>query len=213
VVVHDALGFGQDIRNQADWLAEAGYLAVVPNLFAARGRTICMVQTFRGARERRGGAYADLVVARDWLAQEARCTGRIGIIGYCFGGGLALLMAPGQGFDVASVNYGSAPRWAYGAGFLDQACPIVGSFGAKDPALRGAAERLTDSLEKVGVEHDVKEYAEAGHTFINDLAGSGDLTPTMSVLTRLVPGMTYDEEAAEDAKQRILQFFGIHLAG
>lgn len=138
VVVHDALGLGQDIRNQADWLAAAGYLAVVPDLFAARGRSVCMVQTFRNARERRGGAYADLAATRDWMVAEPRCTGRIGIIGYCLGGGLALLMAPGQGFDASSVNYGGAARWAYGADSSAQPALLLAGAGLR---IRPCAER------------------------------------------------------------------------
>lgn len=52
--------------------------------------------------------------------------------------------------------------------FLAGACPIVGSYDAKDWTLRGAAERLDRALTANGVEHDVKEYPGAGHAFLND---------------------------------------------
>ena len=52
--------------------------------------------------------------------------------------------------------------------FLAGACPIVGSYGAKDWTLRGAAERLERALSANGVEHDVKQYPGAGHAFLND---------------------------------------------
>ena len=58
------------------------------------------------------------------------------------GGGFALLLAADRGFAVSSVNYGTAPKDAYTASFLVEACPIVGSYGGKDRALRGAADRL-----------------------------------------------------------------------
>ena len=85
---------------------------------------------------------------------------------------VCLLLAPGRGFSASSVNYGTAPKYAYAQSFLTGACPIVASYGAKDRTLRGAADRLERALTAVGVDHDVKEYPEAGHAFLNDLPPS-----------------------------------------
>ena len=126
------------------------------------------------------------------------------------GGGLALLLAPDRGFAVSSVNYGTAPKAAYTAGFLKGACPIVGSYGGKDRSLRGAAGRLDRALTAAGVEHDVKEYPGAGHMFLNDYERSGDKAPPLlAVMGKLTPGMGYHEESARDARRRIIAFFDV----
>jgi carboxymethylenebutenolidase len=106
------------------------------DFFHERGTVRCMISIMRGARERRGGVFADVAASRDWLKSREDCTAKTGVIGFCMGGGLALLMAPDQKFDASSVNYGSTGSWFYSPEVLRGACPVVGSFGAKDKGLK-----------------------------------------------------------------------------
>ncbi|MGY1704580.1 dienelactone hydrolase family protein [Geodermatophilus sp. SYSU D00697] len=201
VVVHEAFGLTDDVRAHADRLAAAGYLAVAPDLFTAGGLR-CLKRTFGDLLRQDGAAFGDLEAARQWLADRPDCTGRVGIVGFCMGGGFALLAAT-RGFDVSAPNYGMLPKDADEV--LAGACPVVASFGRRDRALRGAAERLEGILTRHGVPHDVHEYPDAGHSFLN----RHNVGP-FAVLER-VAGFSYHHPSAEDAWARILRFLDTHL--
>jgi carboxymethylenebutenolidase len=200
VVVHEVFGLTDDVRAQADRLAAHGYLALAPDLFGWGNTARCLVASIRTMLKGEGRIFDDVDAARRFLAERGDCTGDVGIIGFCFGGGLALLVAP-KGFDVAAPNYGHLPKDADER--LRGACPVVGSYGAKDRQLRGTAGKLESVLTKLGVDHDVKEYPTAKHGFLYPHTGKTAWAEPLMV--------AYDADAADDAWQRILTFFDKHL--
>jgi carboxymethylenebutenolidase len=202
VVLHESFGLNDDIRQQADRLAAAGYLAVAPDLYSAGGAWRCIRATFTALTRGHGKAFDDIEAARTWLAAREDCSGRVGVIGFCMGGGFALLTAA-RGFDASAPNYAHLPKDLDGV--LRGACPVVASYGAKDRTLRGTAGELEAALQRAGVEHDVHEYPDAGHSFLN----RHDLGPGGALLR--VAGIGYHEPSAEDAWGRILRYFEVHL--
>jgi carboxymethylenebutenolidase len=89
---------------------------------------------------------------------------------------------------------------------LAGACPIVGSYGGRDRSLRGRAARLRQALSELGIPHDVKEYPDAGHSFMNRFNAGPALSPLLTVLA-----LNHHHPSAEDAWGRILGFFDQYL--
>ncbi|MHA6742460.1 dienelactone hydrolase family protein [Rhodococcus erythropolis] len=204
VMIHEAFGLEEVMQRQAKRLAAAGFLTLAVDLYSAGGAKRCLVPTMTSMLRGHGKAFTDIEVARSWLVESPDCTGKIGVIGFCMGGGFAMVSA--GDFDAASVNYGQLPRKLDEA--VVDACPIVGSFGGKDFSLRGAAAKLETALTNAGIENDVKEYPTAGHAFLNDEeAGPKVLRPLERIL-----GIGPDPVAAQDAWKRIDSFFERHLA-
>jgi carboxymethylenebutenolidase len=205
VVIHDALGMSTDARNQADWLASEGYLALAPNLYYWGRRIRCLISTVRlGERP-----LSELDATRRWLAGHDRGTGKVGVIGFCMGGDFALTMAPHRGVSAASVNYGGATEGLERA--LPDVCPIVASYGAKDrwPGIHKVPDRLESMLTAAGIEHDIKVYPGVGHGFLND-HDPAELPIWVKAIAKLA-NAGYDEPSTRDARRRIIAFFRTHL--
>ena len=211
LIIHEIFGLTPEIRRVADRMAERGYAALVPDLYHRGGaKLMCIVRALRDFKRGRGDAFQDLDTAAAWLDQAPSTSSeQVGVMGFCMGGGFALLMAVRRPFGAAAAWYGEVPKEAEA---LSGACPIVASYGARDRPLKGHGERLQRHLQVVAPEHehDVKVYPEAGHAF----AFPPDVSAVVQGLSRLV-GMNaaHVPEAADDAWSRVDSFFADHLGG
>jgi carboxymethylenebutenolidase len=205
VVVHEIFGLDDQIRRHADRIAAMGYVVIVPDLLARGRKVVCLARTMTALRAGRGQAFADLDAARGALLADPSCDGRVGVVGFCMGGGFALVLAGQPGWTAVAANYGALPR---DLAALDGACPVVASYGGRDRYLRDAAATLETALTERGVVNDVKEYPGAGHAFLNPT----DVAPWyLAPMTRLLLRAGPDPVAAEDTWRRIEEFLGRHL--
>lgn len=201
VVIHDVMGLSDDTKAITERFASAGYLAVAPALYS-RGGVRCVKTVFQSMLAGKGQAFDDIDAARGMLADRPDCTGKVGVVGFCMGGGFALVAAS-KGFDASAPYYGQLPK---DMSVLDDACPIVASFGKKDRTLPGAAAKLETALAQRNIPHDVQEYPNAGHSFANRMAGP------LNSLAKIV-GFGYSHEESEHAWRRVLAFFAEHMEG
>jgi carboxymethylenebutenolidase len=206
IVIHEIFGLNDDIRAIATRLADLGYAALAPDLFDRSSmRLLCIARTMLSLRQGAGEAFSDLDAARAWLAAREEVDGsRIGVIGFCMGGGFALLYAARAPVGVAATFYGEVPK---SKDALEGICPVLGSFGGRDRIFGPQAKRLERLLTELDVEHDVKVYADAGHSFMSQHTG---LMASLGAWGPMKIG--YDPAASEDSWKRVAEFFARHLA-
>jgi carboxymethylenebutenolidase len=203
VMIYEAFGMTPEMRRIARELAREGYTVLIPDLFA-RGtvKPLCVASTMATMASGRGAALGDCESARRWLAgQPTVDADRIGAIGFCMGGGFAMLLSQTGLYRVAVPFYGrSGTR-------VEPVCPVVASFGGRDLQFAdGYPERLEADLAERGIPHDVKVYPDAGHSFMTRTEG------VLGAAARRSPlHAAYDEPAATDATRRVLEFLRAHL--
>jgi carboxymethylenebutenolidase len=193
VVVHEAFGLNDNIRDICARFAGEGYAALGVDLFAGRSRAACMARMFAGMMAGNLEHYGvpALKAALGQLAGRSEVdAGRIGAIGFCLGGSIVLTWAcTDNRLTAIAPFYGMTPRPREATRRL---CPVVGSWPGRDLTTR-AAGVLETRLTAAGVPHDLKVYPGARHSFFND------------------QWRTYDSAAAADSWRRVLAFFAEHV--
>ncbi len=206
LAIHDAFGFSDDIRRIARRFAENGYAALAPAVYDGAGAPfLCVVRTFRDLQARKGAAFERIEAARAHAAALPEIDGqRLGISGFCMGGGFAIFFAARGGLKVCAPYYGDTPSRA---DQLRDVCPVVAGFGALDKSFAAQGERLEQHLSELDVPHDVVIYPDVGHSYMNDF-GDGVMA---SIMRRTPLHAGYDHAASEDSWRRMVDFFGKHL--
>jgi carboxymethylenebutenolidase len=194
LVVHENRGLNPYIEDVARRLATANFIAFAPDGLTSVGG-------YPGDDEKGGAAFAkvdkpkmteDFIAAARWLKARPDCNGKIGVVGFCFGGGIANTLAVRMGADLnaAVPFYGGQPPAADVAKIK---APMMLQYASLDTRITGNWPAYEEALKANHVKYEGFVYDGANHGFHNDT------TPR------------YDEKAAKLAWQRTLDFFNQNL--
>jgi carboxymethylenebutenolidase len=195
VVIHEAYGLNDHIKDVTRRFAGAGYVALAVDLFTDRNRAVCMARymgaMLLGSVNRYG--IDDLKAGLTYLAKDRTVDAqRLGAIGFCMGGGFAIAWAcTDSRLKAIAPFYAANPRPLEA---VNRICPVVGSYPEKD-FTASAGRALDTALDRYNIAHDIKIYSGARHSFFNDT------------------GSSHDKAAAEDAWTRVMKFFGEQIGG
>jgi len=192
LVIHEWWGLNDNIRSMARQLAGEGYLALAVDLYEGEvaetredaGRLA------RASRDNPGRGQQNLQQAWQYLKQEQGVE-KVGVIGWCFGGGWSLQTALmlGEGIDAAVIYYGRVVTDRDTLQALDS--PVLGIFGALDDGIPVTTVReFQTTLDLLGKTASIHIYEGADHAFANP------------------SGTRYNEKVATDAWSKTLAFFG-----
>jgi carboxymethylenebutenolidase len=193
LVLHEAYGLNENIRDITERFAREGYVALAADLLSDGNRAVCLFRAFYGllvAPLNNGTARTVRAAFAHLQTLDGVDAKRVGAIGFCMGGSYAIQLAcldnAVRAISVASAQ-NPRPQDA-----LARACPLVGSYAEKD-FTTNAGRQLDALLDQYNIPHDIKIYPNGIHSLFNDRAKN------------------FDAQIAADAWQRTLQFFDQHI--
>ncbi len=194
LVVHENRGLTPYIEDVARRLGAANFMAFAPDGLTSVGGYPGDDET--GAKDfqkvDRQKMGEDFYASARWLKARSDCTGKIGVVGFCFGGGVANTLAVKMGSDLAAAVpfYGAQPKAEDAAKIK---APLLLQYAGEDTRITGGWPAYEAALKAAGVTYTAYIYPGVQHGFHNDT------TPR------------YDKAAAELAWQRTLDFFNKYL--
>lgn len=184
VVLQEAFGVNGHIEDLCHRLASDGWLAVAPHLFHRSGdpklgyENVSLVYPHMNALDA-GSIRTDFEAALDLISSRELETSRIGVVGFCMGGYIALVMASRYDLGASVTFYGSGiAEGRFGLpSLLDAApqlrCPWLGLFGDHDPSIPvDDIEALREAARTSKVSTEIVRYGDAGHGFCCDQRSS-----------------------------------------
>jgi len=193
VVVHENRGLNPYIEDVARRLAVAGFIAFAPDALAPLGGYPGNDDDGRAMQRQRDSdeMVEDFVAAVGFLQQHPDCTGKVGTVGFCFGGGMVLRLAVRIPSLAAGVPfYGRHPAAEEAAAIQ---APLMLHHAGLDERVNASWPAFQEALKEAGSDYVDYMYADVNHGFHNDT------TPR------------YDESAADLAWQRTIKHFTEHL--
>ena len=190
VVIHENRGLSPHIEDVTRRLALAGYTAVGVDMLSPQGGTPADEDKARDLfmRVDRNAAIPDLVAVVDWLLARPDSNGKVGAIGFCWGGGMVNALATATPkLNAAVPFYGDVPP---SADVPKIKARMLMHYAGNDPRINAGIPGYEAALKAAGVDYRYYMYDGAQHAFNNDTAG-----------------VRYDEAAAKLAWGRTLDFF------
>ena len=174
VVIHEIFGLTDWARSAADELAEAGYIAIAPDLLWGSATNGGGTEDLIKSGSEIGQAIrklppdqitADLNAAVDYVAHLPSCNGKVVVAGFCWGGTQAFRFATNnKKLSAAFVFYGSSPNELAAINRID--CPVYGFYGRNDNRVTSTVLKTTELMKEAGKSYEPVIYDGAGHGFM-----------------------------------------------
>jgi carboxymethylenebutenolidase len=195
VVIQEWWGLDTQTKSIADRFASAGYLAFAPDLFHGELANLGDNEKALALAQKYGPtAPNDLYIVFDGLKNHPKSTGKVGSVGFCFGGLMSLTLGVSRPVDAICTFYGGGMQQVFGS-LGNLKAPVLGLFGDADQSIPvGTVEEFGKLLTKYKVEHEVHVYPNSGHAFFRDTDPN-----------------VYKPEAAKDAWERVTKFLAKNL--